>query len=69
MLGIRSHFPPAEAGMPAGSNCFAPCVTFAIYVAPLEKARDLLGLDLEWRAEAVSIARHGLSKADDRLGQ
>ena len=61
----RSHFLPTEEGVIAWSSFFAPRRTFGIHVAHLEGAFAVSGLDCSWRAEAASIARHGLARSGD----
>ena len=61
----RAHFTPTGEGVPAWSSFSAPGRTFAVYVARLQKTCALFSVDFSLRAEAVSIARHRLSRAGD----
>ena len=62
----RPRFPPTEEGVLAWSSFFGAGRSFKIYVAHLEKACLLLGVDASWKSKAVATAGHGLSKAGDR---
>ena len=62
----RAHFPPTEEGVLAWSSFFGAGRSFKIYVAHLEKACLLLGLDTSWKSRAIATAGYGLAKAGDR---
>ena len=61
-----AHLPPTGEGVLAWSSFFGAGRSFKIYVAHLEKACLLLGIDTSWKSRAVATAGYGLSKAGDR---
>ena len=63
----RPNLPPSEDGVLAWSSLVATGRSFKIYVARLDKARTLSGVNTAWETEATLTAGRGLAVTKERL--